>query len=501
MVTSELREQIESTTDVTFDEYLTPVNSNEKREYFLLYSESMDELSLLEKEEAIDEIIPFPNDWKLSPLLKADDGFDEDNLHDFKINQQKTDDLKSISITKTKSLQLKISPRSKELLRKRSNTKSSMKEMAVTMREKLLAHEGSNQWPEILVESAGAEASSHFDTIQLANHHEEESEWMMIYNIPSRMRATVAQIVSEFPEVLRIEPVLMHTTSNAWARWVTQSYIGASTSTTKDITTLQRATIWNRDIKGQGQVVGVGDSGLAHKNCLFNEPGKNIQVTKGATYNDATHRKVIQYVAFADAGAGEDKDHGTHVSGSVAGHAAMGGTLGDYDGMAPLAKLAFFDIGEAGARGLSVPNDLARNMFPLAYQVGARLHTNSWGSNQATYTSTARSCDQFMWDNQDFLVLVASGNSGGNGAGSIGSPATGKSVLSVGASLGTASSFEQDNRNPQQICDVQGEPCTDSMASFSSLGPLPNDQRMKPELSAPGKLHLSLFIFTFLLGN
>ena len=40
------------------------------------------------------------------------------------------------------------------------------------------------------------------------------------------------------------------------------------------------------------------------------------------------------------------------------------------------AKLAFFDIGVAGAAGLRVPNDLARNMFPLAYTAGARIHTN-----------------------------------------------------------------------------------------------------------------------------
>jgi hypothetical protein len=93
-----------------------------------------------------------------------------------------------------------------------------------------------------------------------------------------------------------------------------------------------------------------------------------------------------------------------------------------------------------------------------------------------------------MWDNQDFLVLVAAGNSGGQGAGSVGSPATAKSTLSVGASLGTASSFQQQGLNPAQICTVPGQPCTESMASFSSLGPLPSDSRLKPEVSAPGAL-------------
>ena len=121
---------------------------------------------------------------------------------------------------------------------------------------------------------------------------------------------------------------------------------------------------------------------------MFHDEKKEIVVAKGATYNDLGHRKVVQYVAFADAVAGEDRDHGTHVSGSVAGKSPMGGTLGDYDGMAKDAKLAFFDIGVAGAAGLRVPNDLARNMFPLAYTAGARIHTNSWGSNTAQVSDT-----------------------------------------------------------------------------------------------------------------
>ena len=60
--------------------------------------------------------------------------------------------------------------------------------------------------------------------------------------------------------------------------------------------------------------------------------------------NDASHRKVIQYVAFADGGAGENEDHGTHVSGSVAGKTPQGGALGAYDGMAPEVSFANFSF-------------------------------------------------------------------------------------------------------------------------------------------------------------
>ena len=91
-----------------------------------------------------------------------------------------------------------------------------------------------------------------------------------------------------------------------------------------------------------------------------------------------------------------------HVTGSVLGKidnsgdcatscgALNGGaaTADKYQGNAYEAKVAFFDIGLPNARFLNVPN----NMFTMtepAYRVGARIHTNSWGSSSNSYT-TAR---------------------------------------------------------------------------------------------------------------
>ena len=139
-------------------------------------------------------------------------------------------------------------------------------------------------------------------------------------------------------------------------------------------------------------------------------------------------------MAFADAGEGEDAGHGTHVAGSVAGKSANAAER-DYDGMAPDAKVAFFDIGVANQQFLNVPNQLERTMFPVAATAGAKIHTNSWGkaswieftiwnirnsfdltgANANTYSSNARSVDIYSFDNQDYLVLVAAGNSGASG--------------------------------------------------------------------------------------
>jgi hypothetical protein len=111
-------------------------------------------------------------------------------------------------------------------------------------------------------------------------------------------------------------------------------------------------------------------------------------------------------------------------------------------GMAYMAKLAFFDIGIAGQRNLRTPADLASGMFPYAYDAGARIHSNSWGSTDNVYTQQAFAVDEYMFDNQDFLVLFAAGNDGDEGSGSLGSPATAKNCVTVGAAQSSTESFQ-----------------------------------------------------------
>jgi hypothetical protein len=168
-----------------------------------------------------------------------------------------------------------------------------------------------------------------------------------------------------------------------------------------------------RTYQGKDQIVGVADSGLDRSHCVFTEDVP-IGVTQPfANINSATndwtsgmntdHRKVISY--YAHAGAGVDpggRDHGTHVCGSVAGDSEEGSK---YAGAAPEAQLSFFDIGPTPSTGgLDVPNNLQTTVFRHSYDTGARIHSNSWGSNTPTYTSFARDIDAFMADNDDFLV-------------------------------------------------------------------------------------------------
>ena len=69
-------------------------------------------------------------------------------------------------------------------------------------------------------------------------------------------------------------------------------------------------------------------------------------------------------------------------------------------GIAPDAKVAFTDLGSAGGDGISTPEDLATRYYNHAYDVGARVHSDSWGSGSTSYDYMAAQVDLFTWQNQ-----------------------------------------------------------------------------------------------------
>ncbi len=188
---------------------------------------------------------------------------------------------------------------------------------------------------------------------------------------------------------------------------------------------------------------------------------------------------------------GED-GHGT-LNASIAGgyNTGVGALMEDASGynfglgIAPYGRLANvrlfspdFDPGFGDA-----------SMVADYYTRGARISSNSWGSNAAgAYTTDSQEYDALTRDalpatpgNQPLLFVFAAGNRG-PGAGSIGSPATAKNVLSVGAS---------ETADPAALagdgCGETGSGGDDArdMAAFSSRGPCA-DGRMKPDIVAPG---------------
>ncbi|MCE7979987.1 MAG: flagellar hook-length control protein FliK [Caldilinea sp. CFX5] len=237
---------------------------------------------------------------------------------------------------------------------------------------------------------------------------------------------------------------------------------------------------------GEGQIVAVADTGF-----------------------DATHRdfqgRIAGIVALGRPDdASDPHGHGTHVAGSAVGNGAA--SNGKICGTAPKAKLFFQSLLDVFGRLSGLPIDLY-DLFDPAYQAGARIHNNSWGSATAsTYTASANEVDEFVHDHRDMLIVIAAGNEGQAAMRrhsrtgyvdwlSINSPASAKNALTVGASRssrrrGGLTTMTYREYNAKLFPDppiakerVSGNP--EKLAGFSSRGPC-DDRRIKPDLVAPG---------------
>ena len=289
--------------------------------------------------------------------------------------------------------------------------------------------------------------------LPIASHH--AADRLSVANISRALLADVVRSVALHAEVTWVEEQPHYEYSNRFAHALQQSGGTAATVAGGASGVAGDSPLWDAGLHGEGEVVGVGDSGLDHMSCYFYDAANPLTITPNEINNFPAHSKVVQYVPFASTGEDEDGGHGTHVCGSVAGRGSGQCDLIEDDGMAYAAKLAFFDIGQPGAQGLNVPQSLRTQMFPPSYDVGARIHTNSWGANTNRYSLNSRDVDAYSFEKQDYLVLVAAGNSGSEGLGSVGSPATAKSCMSIGASSSPTASFALvgANTNDPNVAD------------------------------------------------
>jgi uncharacterized repeat protein (TIGR01451 family) len=201
--------------------------------------------------------------------------------------------------------------------------------------------------------------------------------------------------------------------------------------------------------------------------------------------------------------------HGTHTAASILGTGAAyvgNGSpgAGQYRGVAPGAQLVHQSVMDTQGRLTGIPLDLT-TLFQQAYDEGARLHSDSWGANVAgEYTADSAAADAFMWDHKDMLLVFSAGNEGVDDDSdgvvdldSMGSPATAKNVLTVGASENSRPSIS-DTWGEGWPSDYPANPVSDDlmadnsngMAAFSSRGPT-DDGRLKPDVVAPGTFIVS----------
>ncbi len=166
-------------------------------------------------------------------------------------------------------------------------------------------------------------------------------------------------------------------------------------------------------------------------------------------------------------------------------------------GVAPFVKI--------GSSVIFDPSNFTFPSFPSlqsnAYNDGARISSNSWGASVAgAYTTDSQAYDALVRDaqpagspfptpgNQEMVILFAAGNDGA-GATTVGSPGTGKNVITVGASEGVQAFGASDQCG---VTDASADSAND-MAGFSSRGPT-TDGRIKPDIVAPGT-HISGGVF------
>ncbi|BDA48884.1 probable serine protease/ABC transporter B family protein tagD [Coccomyxa sp. Obi] len=209
--------------------------------------------------------------------------------------------------------------------------------------------------------------------------------------------------------------------------------------------------IWAAGLTGAGQIIGGGDSGIDRHHCFFDDPNVdwNFNLVKdpssgSVTFSSEKHRKIRLYVEMAD--GIDNSGHGTHTMGTIVGNPlnTSNTDLLDYKGLAPDAKVAFTDLASATTKGrMETPWDLAEEYFPASYNVGARVHSNSWGLLlEQDYNSYASQVDMFTWEHQDLTVVFAAGNEEPENGTTILSPASSKNCIAVGA---TNAASQQDD--------------------------------------------------------
>lgn len=256
---------------------------------------------------------------------------------------------------------------------------------------------------------------------------------------------------------------------------------------------LNVTNVWAQyGINGQGEIIGHADTGLDVGNFAGLHP-------------DFTGRVVAVFARGRPDRWDDPNGHGTHTAGSILGSGTM--STGLIRGVAWGAGLVHQSVISSWGGLGGLPSDL-NELFLQAYTNGARIHANSWGTSvYGSYTTDSRQSDEFMWDYPEMLLVYAAGNDGwdsGDGvidSYSIGSPASAKNVLAVGASendrapgSGGYSSSTYGGFWPWDfpVAPIRADYISRSadlvhqgMAAFSSRGPT-DDGRIKPEVVAPG---------------
>jgi serine protease AprX len=282
-------------------------------------------------------------------------------------------------------------------------------------------------------------------------------------------------------------------------------------------------------LNGEGEIVGVADSGLDSGDPATIHPDFAGRLAALYTWPVSSDWSSIVTNVLDDNGPADTRSgHGTLMAGLVCGDGSASVAAGEdpVRGLAYKAHLVFQAIEQglkwtdnyrqsyyrqykryppdSGLAGL--PADLTE-LFQRAYDAGVRIQFNGWGGGDfGAYDDYASAVDRFMWEHKDFLILFPAGNDGTDNnhdgivdEGSITPPGTAKNCITVGAAEsvrmqgGYQTTWGQQWPNNYPADPLRSDKVSDDpndLAPFSSRGPT-RDGRTKPDLVAPGTNILS----------
>lgn len=175
---------------------------------------------------------------------------------------------------------------------------------------------------------------------------------------------------------------------------------------------------------------------------------------------------------------------------------------GEVEWIEPDRKAQSWGASVSAAAAADLPKAGRAARLQTAFDEGERIHLVRQGvADSGRYGADSRAIDRFVWEHPEMLVVAAAGNAatdldpadGVVDAGSIGSPATAKNVLSVGAAEGRRDvarawrdSWPEDFAVAPIALDRMAQADgPQGLAAFSGRGPCV-DGRIKPDLVAPG---------------
>lgn len=244
------------------------------------------------------------------------------------------------------------------------------------------------------------------------------------WQITAAMTRASVLTAAAIPGVQMIEDAPEITLRNNTVRWIVQSNLSSQTP------------LYNNGLTGVGEIIGVIDGMVEINHCSFLDAVNPV---------GPLHRKVV-----AMNGGMSPNAHGTHVAGTALGDA---GVNNDTRGVAYGARMVYNYFPSLSESGVF-------NRFNLHRTQGAFIHSNSWGNeNTNLYDVTARAMDNFQWQYDDNLIVLAVSDGT-----LIRNPENAKNLLAVSAS--------GDAGSQSNYCDGGRGPTIDG--------------RRKPEIMAPG---------------